>query len=77
MFLILISNRFVVVVQGIPCIHALFHDIASDVSALRGVIVAVPCVNVYGYQMQQREYLDDVDLNRVFPGKVCAAAVMA
>jgi len=56
--------------SGMPCIHAIFHDLGKRVSEMHGTIVAVPVVNVLGYQMQQRGYIDQVDLNRIMPGKV-------
>ncbi|KAI8386965.1 hypothetical protein BD560DRAFT_321264 [Blakeslea trispora] len=40
-----------------------------DISKLKGTIVAVPCVNVWGYLKFQREFADGRDLNRQFPGK--------
>lgn len=40
-----------------------------DVSKLKGSIVAVPCVNVWGFLKFQREFADGRDLNRQFPGK--------
>ena len=52
-----------------PCIHAIFRDIESKLDDLVGIVVAVSCVNPHGYQMHKRTYLDDVDLNRVMPGK--------
>jgi predicted deacylase len=32
-------------------------------------VVAVPCVNVWGFLKFQREFADGRDLNRQFPGK--------
>ncbi|KAI8083211.1 uncharacterized protein B0P05DRAFT_467894 [Gilbertella persicaria] len=40
-----------------------------DVSKLKGTVVAVPCVNIWGYLKFQREFADGRDLNRQFPGK--------
>ncbi|ORE10015.1 hypothetical protein BCV72DRAFT_200536 [Rhizopus microsporus var. microsporus] len=40
-----------------------------DVNQLKGTLVAVPCVNVWGYLKFQREFADGRDLNRQFPGK--------
>ncbi|ORE05312.1 hypothetical protein BCV72DRAFT_250693 [Rhizopus microsporus var. microsporus] len=38
-------------------------------AALRGTVVAVPCVNVSGYLKFTREFADGRDLNRLFPGR--------
>lgn len=40
-----------------------------DVTKLKGTVVAVPCVNVWGFLKFQREFADGRDLNRQFPGK--------
>lgn len=40
-----------------------------DVNKLKGTVVAVPCVNVWGFLKFQREFADGRDLNRQFPGK--------
>lgn len=53
--------------NGIPVIHRLFKEI--DCSTLCGVIIAVPIVNVVGYQRCQRGFIDGADLNRIMPGK--------
>ncbi|OBZ82949.1 N-alpha-acetyl-L-2,4-diaminobutyric acid deacetylase [Choanephora cucurbitarum] len=53
--------------NGVPCIHRVISQI--DVSKLKGTVVAVPCVNVWGYLKFQREFADGRDLNRQFPGK--------
>jgi predicted deacylase len=52
--------------NGIPTIHRLFRAIETD--ELKGTVVAVPVVNVPGYLREQREFSDDYDLNRLFPG---------
>jgi predicted deacylase len=41
-------------ISGIPCIHAIFHDLSKKVKKLRGSIVAVPVVNVFGFQLSKR-----------------------
>jgi len=41
-------------ISGIPCIHAIFHELSKKVKTLRGAIVAVPVVNVFGFQLQKR-----------------------
>ena len=53
--------------NGIPTIHRLFQ--ALDPQELKGTVVAVPVVNVPGYLRNQRKFTDDLDLNRLFPGK--------
>lgn len=40
-----------------------------DINKLKGTVVAVPCVNVWGFLKFQREFADGRDLNRQFPGK--------
>ncbi|KAK4514544.1 uncharacterized protein ATC70_002142 [Mucor velutinosus] len=40
-----------------------------DVNKLKGTVVAVPCVNVWGFLKFKREFADGRDLNRQFPGK--------
>lgn len=39
-----------------------------DPTALRGIVVAVPIVNVFGFSTQSRYLPDGRDLNRCFPG---------
>ncbi|EPB89898.1 hypothetical protein HMPREF1544_03281 [Mucor circinelloides 1006PhL] len=53
--------------NGVPCIHRVISQI--DVNKLKGTVVAVPCVNVWGFLKFQREFADGRDLNRQFPGK--------
>ncbi|GAN10889.1 succinylglutamate desuccinylase/aspartoacylase subfamily protein, partial [Mucor ambiguus] len=38
-------------------------------AAVHGTVVAVPCVNIWGFLKFQREFADGRDLNRQFPGK--------
>lgn len=59
-------------VNGIPTIHRLFRTF--EPSELTGSIVAVPIVNVQGYNRFQREFHDGKDLNRAFPGDAEGAA---
>ncbi|MFT6145366.1 MAG: putative deacylase [Myxococcota bacterium] len=54
-------------VNGIPVIHHLLHGI--DTQRLKGIVVAVPVVNIEGFILRQRRTDDDVDLNHRFPGK--------
>ncbi|KAI8997349.1 hypothetical protein BDB01DRAFT_846011 [Pilobolus umbonatus] len=53
--------------NGVPSIHRVVSQI--DVNKLKGTIIAVPCVNVWGFLRFQREFADGRDLNRQFPGK--------
>lgn len=53
-------------VNGIQVLQRLFDDI--DVNELKGIVVAVPVVNVPGYNLMQREFIDGKDLNRIMPG---------
>ncbi len=53
--------------NGIPVIHDLFRSL--DVSRVRGAIVAVIVANVPGLHMEQREFNDGIDLNRIMPGR--------
>ncbi|GIW81166.1 MAG: deacylase [Gemmatales bacterium] len=54
-------------VNGIRVIQKLFQQVsAADV---RGVLIGVPVVNVPAFHAQQRFFTDDVDLNRIMPGK--------
>ncbi|WP_196893356.1 succinylglutamate desuccinylase/aspartoacylase family protein [Aureivirga marina] len=53
--------------NGIPVIQKLFNDI--DVEELSGTIIGVLVANVPGYLLEQRKFNDDVDLNRIAPGK--------
>jgi predicted deacylase len=53
--------------NGIGIIHQLRETI--DVSKLSGNIIAIPGLNAYAIQNDQRRFIDDEDLNRNFPGK--------
>lgn len=53
--------------NGVPIIHRLFREI--DVDTLVGDVVAVPIVNMPGFDRHQREFSDKADLNRVMPGR--------
>ena len=52
--------------NGIPVIHEVFNRLDPD--ELRGTVVGVICANVPGLHMQQREFNDGTDLNRIMPG---------
>lgn len=53
--------------NGIPVIQRLFKQL--DVNKLRGTIVGVLVANVPALLLEQRRFVDDVDLNRIAPGK--------
>ncbi len=53
--------------NGIRVIHQLFAR--TDVSKLRGTLVAINVANVPGYLMHQREFMEGTDLNHIMPGK--------
>ena len=52
-------------VNGIPVIHRLFQKLDRN---LRGTVVAVPVVNVPGYNARIRTFTDGRDLNTLMPG---------
>lgn len=52
--------------NGIPVIHRVFD--ALDVQQLKGTVVGVVALNVYGVHLNQREFIDGTDLNRIMPG---------
>lgn len=54
-------------INGIPVIHRLLERL--DLKKLRGTVVAVVVVNVPGYLMHQRNFIDGTDLNHIMPGK--------
>ncbi|WP_452602370.1 succinylglutamate desuccinylase/aspartoacylase family protein [Pontimicrobium sp. MEBiC06410] len=53
--------------NGISTIFKLMEDI--NPLQLKGNIVLVPITNIPGYLANQRYFLDNVDLNRIMPGK--------
>ncbi|MDG2195191.1 MAG: succinylglutamate desuccinylase/aspartoacylase family protein [Polaribacter sp.] len=53
--------------NGIPIIQSVFNNL--DVSKLKGVIIAVPGLNSVAVFNNKRRFSDQVDLNRIFPGK--------
>jgi predicted deacylase len=53
-------------VNGVEIIRRLLR--ASALRRLRGTLIAVPMVNVYGFVRQSRYLPDRRDLNRCFPG---------
>ena len=54
-------------INGIPVIHQLFEQLRDK--EIFGTIVAIPVGNVPGYLQYNREFMDGMDLNRIFPGK--------
>lgn len=52
--------------NGVEIVRQILSDV--DPRSLRGTIVAVPVVNVFGYLTQTRLLPDRRDLNRSFPG---------
>lgn len=52
--------------NGISTIFKLIKEV--DPKKLKGTLVLVPISNVPGYLMNQRGFLDNVDLNRIMPG---------
>lgn len=53
--------------NGISVIQRLFADL--EVDELRGTVVAIPVVNIPGFNRQQRFFADGSDLNHLMPGK--------
>ena len=53
--------------NGISVIQRLFNEI--DPKELKGIIVAIPVVNIPSYVRQKRRFNDGVDLNHIMPGK--------
>ena len=53
--------------NGISTIFKLVDSVNPE--TLRGSLVLVPISNVPGYLMNQREFSDGADLNRIMPGK--------
>lgn len=58
--------------NGISTIFKLIEEI--DPTDLSGTLVLVPISNVPGYLMNQRNFSDNIDLNRIMPGKNEGAA---
>lgn len=52
--------------NGIPVVHELVRSL--DPLELSGTVLAIPVVNLPGYHLHHRDFLDHIDLNRVFPG---------
>jgi len=54
--------------NGIAIIHELFSKINAE--NLSGTIIAIPGLNSLAIAKNQRKFIDGVDLNRIFPGKI-------
>jgi len=52
--------------NGIPVIQQIFREL--DPGEMQGTVVGVPGLNAVAIPLDQREYMDGIDLNRVFPG---------
>ncbi len=55
--------------NGVPVIQRLFKEIEKEIDSIRGTIIGVPVINVPGFLLMQRKFNDDIDLNRIMPGK--------
>ncbi|GAB2721908.1 succinylglutamate desuccinylase/aspartoacylase family protein [Halomonas garicola] len=53
-------------INGVEIVRRLLH--VKAIAALRGTLIAVPVVNVFGFLQQIRYLPDRRDLNRCFPG---------
>lgn len=53
-------------INGVEIIRRILHN--KTVNKLRGTLVAIPVVNIYGFINQTRYLPDRRDLNRSFPG---------
>ncbi|GAA3900608.1 succinylglutamate desuccinylase/aspartoacylase family protein [Halomonas cibimaris] len=53
-------------INGVEIVRRLLH--VKSIAALRGTLIAVPVVNVFGFLQQTRYLPDRRDLNRCFPG---------
>lgn len=53
--------------NGIPILHQLLEEI--DPQQLQGRILAIPGLNAISIQLDERRFIDQEDLNRLFPGK--------
>jgi predicted deacylase len=53
-------------INGVDIVRQVLAD--ADPKSLRGTVIAVPVVNVFGYLMGSRYLPDRRDLNRAFPG---------
>lgn len=58
-------------VNGVEIIQEVLRHL--DPAAMRGTVIAVPVVNVFGFVMRSRYLPDRRDLNRSFPGSATGA----
>ena len=64
-------------INGVEIIRRLLHK--KGLKRIKGSIIAIPIVNVYGFLYQERYLMDRRDLNRSFPGgpKGSLASILA
>jgi len=55
-------------INGVEIIRRILHN--KTISKLKGTLIAIPVVNIYGFINQERYLPDRRDLNRSFPGSV-------
>lgn len=55
-------------INGVEIIRRLLH--VKSLARLRGTLIAIPVVNIFGFINQERYLPDRRDLNRSFPGSV-------
>ena len=53
-------------INGVEIIRRILHS--KSINKLKGTLIAIPVVNIYGFINQQRYLPDRRDLNRSFPG---------
>ncbi len=53
--------------NGIEVIRQVLQDINPD--SLEGTLIAIPGLNAISIPLNERSYVDEEDLNRIFPGK--------
>ena len=58
--------------NGISTIFKLIEEVHP--ASLKGSLILVPITNIPGYLINQRHFSDNVDLNRIMPGKEVGAA---
>lgn len=55
-------------INGIVTARRLLGEIDSGLELLRGAVIIIPLVNIYGFLSNSRTFPDGRDLNRSFPG---------
>lgn len=55
-------------INGVEIIRRILHS--KTIGKLKGTLIAVPVVNIYGFINQERYLPDRRDLNRSFPGSI-------